>query len=58
VLVLLVATAASAEASCAAASNTDLEAVAAKLAQCRAEGRDAGTYDAYERCKAREGITP
>lgn len=26
---------------------------AAQLAQCRAEGRDAGSYAAYEACKAR-----
>ncbi len=43
---------------CAAAGDAELDALAAKLARCRAEGRDGGSYDAYERCKTREGIAP
>jgi hypothetical protein len=38
--------------------DAELRSLAVKLAQCRAEGRDAGTYDAYDACKRREGIAP
>lgn len=33
-----------------------VDSVNEKLARCRGEGRDAGTYDAYEACKKREGL--
>ena len=57
-VLLLVAGAGTALHACAGAKDAELDALAAKLAQCRAEGRDAGSYDAYERCKTREGIAP
>lgn len=35
---------------------TELVRYSDKLAKCREEGRDAGSYDAYESCKKREGL--
>jgi hypothetical protein len=35
---------------------TELVRYSDKLAQCREEGRDAGSYAAYEKCKKREGL--
>ncbi len=57
-VLLLAAVASGALHACAAARNAELDDLAAKLAQCRAEGRDAGSYGAYERCETREGIAP
>ncbi len=37
------------------ADDPELQELAGKLARCRAEGRDAGSYEAYEACKKREG---
>jgi hypothetical protein len=38
--------------------DVEMRALSTKLARCRAEGRDAGSYATYERCKEREGIAP
>lgn len=35
---------------------SDLADTAGKLAKCQAEGREAGTYAAYEDCKVRAGL--
>lgn len=47
-------------AACAAAPtpaiDPELADVAARLARCRAEGRDAGTFAAYATCKQDQGI--
>ena len=39
-----------------AKAGRELEEHAAKLLKCRSEGREAGTYSAYEACKKDAGV--
>lgn len=53
---VLLATVACASPQPSAKVGADLEAHAAKLLKCRGEGREAGTYAAYEACKKDAGV--